>query len=166
MSYWSASNNRAWSDCTDMQVGLVLYWWKRLIIFGSHRIRVKQRVGNRMYQIVALFAIYIFLVCLAKFISVSLIINNHASYLTKGLSIFCSQKKNKCITKYCIWNLIILKGNISKVQIISIKVSKCFNHIFFIMKIVWHSEKNRYVAFIAFPAWLPGWFTWLYTFAC
>ena len=32
---------RAWSDCTDVQTGLALYWWQRLISFGVGRIRVK-----------------------------------------------------------------------------------------------------------------------------
>ena len=32
---------RAWSDCTNMQAGLVLFWWQRLITFGSIGIRVK-----------------------------------------------------------------------------------------------------------------------------
>ena len=31
---------RAWSDCMDVQAGLTLYWWRRLIIFGVGRIRV------------------------------------------------------------------------------------------------------------------------------
>ena len=31
----------AWSDCTYVQTGLNLYWWKRLITFDSSRIRVK-----------------------------------------------------------------------------------------------------------------------------
>ena len=25
---------RAWSDCTEVQAGLALYWWQRLITFG------------------------------------------------------------------------------------------------------------------------------------
>ena len=32
---------RAWSDCMDLQAGLVLVWWQRLITFGFSRIRVK-----------------------------------------------------------------------------------------------------------------------------
>ena len=32
---------RAWSDCMDVQDGLALYWWQRLITFSSGRIRVK-----------------------------------------------------------------------------------------------------------------------------
>ena len=31
---------RAWSDCTDVQACLDLYWWPRLITFSSSRIRV------------------------------------------------------------------------------------------------------------------------------
>ena len=31
---------RAWSDCTEVQAGLALYWWQRLITFGVGRIRV------------------------------------------------------------------------------------------------------------------------------
>ena len=31
---------RAWSDCTALQTGLALYWWQRLITFGSSRIWV------------------------------------------------------------------------------------------------------------------------------
>ena len=39
---WSANSNyRPWLDCTDGQVGLALYWSKRLIMFGSSRSRVK-----------------------------------------------------------------------------------------------------------------------------
>ena len=36
---------RAWSDCTDVQVGLALYWWQRLLIIGVGRIRVKISVN-------------------------------------------------------------------------------------------------------------------------
>ena len=36
---------RAWSDCTDVQAGLALYWWQRLITFDVGRIRVK-RLGT------------------------------------------------------------------------------------------------------------------------
>ena len=32
---------RAWSDCTDVQTGLALYWWQSLITFASRR---KKRV--------------------------------------------------------------------------------------------------------------------------
>ena len=32
---------RAWSDCTDVQAGLALYWSQRLFTFGVGRIRVK-----------------------------------------------------------------------------------------------------------------------------
>ena len=32
---------RAWSNCTDVQAGLALYWWQRLITFGSSKRRVK-----------------------------------------------------------------------------------------------------------------------------
>ena len=32
---------RAWSDCTDVQAGLALYWWQRLFTFSVGRIRVK-----------------------------------------------------------------------------------------------------------------------------
>ena len=31
---------RARSDCTDVQVGLALYWWQSLITFGVGKIRV------------------------------------------------------------------------------------------------------------------------------
>ena len=27
---------RAWSDCTEMQAGLALYWWQRLITVSSY----------------------------------------------------------------------------------------------------------------------------------
>ena len=37
---------RAWSDCTDVQSGLALYWWQRLITFGVSRIRVNFPVSN------------------------------------------------------------------------------------------------------------------------
>ena len=30
----------AWPDCTDVQAGLAIYWWQRLIIFVVVRIRV------------------------------------------------------------------------------------------------------------------------------
>ena len=33
---------RAWSDCTDVQAGLALHWWQRLITCHSSRIRVKK----------------------------------------------------------------------------------------------------------------------------
>ena len=32
---------RAWLDCTDVQVGLAIYWWQRLVTFAFSRIRVK-----------------------------------------------------------------------------------------------------------------------------
>ena len=35
-----SQQNRAWSDCTDVQAGLALFWWPRLITFGFSRIRV------------------------------------------------------------------------------------------------------------------------------
>ena len=31
---------RALSNCTDVQAGLALYWWQKLITFGVGRIRV------------------------------------------------------------------------------------------------------------------------------
>ena len=43
MGTWSWSANsieHAWSDCTDVQAGMALYWRQRLITFGSCRIRV------------------------------------------------------------------------------------------------------------------------------
>ena len=33
---------RAWSDCTDVQAGLALYCWQKLITLGSSRIRVNK----------------------------------------------------------------------------------------------------------------------------
>ena len=33
---------RTWSDSTDLQTGLALYWWQRLISFSSRRVRVKE----------------------------------------------------------------------------------------------------------------------------
>ena len=36
----SSQQYRAWSGCTDVLAGLVLYWWQRLITFGSRRKRV------------------------------------------------------------------------------------------------------------------------------
>ena len=33
---------RAWSDCTDVQPGLALYWWQRQITIGVDRIRVNK----------------------------------------------------------------------------------------------------------------------------
>ena len=32
---------RAWSDCMDVQAGLALYWWQKLITFSFCRRRVK-----------------------------------------------------------------------------------------------------------------------------
>ena len=34
---------RAWSDCTDVQAGLALHWWQRLLTFGVGRIRVNNK---------------------------------------------------------------------------------------------------------------------------
>ena len=31
---------RAWSDCTEEQASLALYWWQSLITFGVGRIKV------------------------------------------------------------------------------------------------------------------------------
>ena len=39
-----SQQNRAWSDCTDVQTGLALYRWQRLITFDSSRIRVNVTV--------------------------------------------------------------------------------------------------------------------------
>ena len=39
---------RAWSDCTDVQSCLALYWWQRLNTFGVGRIRVK---GEYVFQV-------------------------------------------------------------------------------------------------------------------
>ena len=36
----------SWSDCTDMQAGLALYWWQMLITFSSSRLRVKLLAKN------------------------------------------------------------------------------------------------------------------------
>ena len=44
---------RAWSDCKDVQAGLALYWWQRLITFGVGRIRVKNWL-DYMYNILVL----------------------------------------------------------------------------------------------------------------
>ena len=33
---------RVWSDCTELQAGLTLYWLQRLIIFSDSRIRVNK----------------------------------------------------------------------------------------------------------------------------
>ena len=38
---------RAWSVCMDVQAGLALYWWQRLITLSTSRIRVK---SNRRYK--------------------------------------------------------------------------------------------------------------------
>ena len=36
-----SQRNRAWSDCMiDVQTGLALHWWQRLITLGSSKIRV------------------------------------------------------------------------------------------------------------------------------
>ena len=35
---------RTWSDCTDVQAGLALYWWQRLLTFSVSRIRVNNRL--------------------------------------------------------------------------------------------------------------------------
>ena len=42
---------RGWLDCTDVQAGLTLYWWHRLITFGCSRIRV----NNSAYALFQLF---------------------------------------------------------------------------------------------------------------
>ena len=39
---------RAWSDSTDMQAGLTLYWWQRLITSGSSRVRVNNEIINKI----------------------------------------------------------------------------------------------------------------------
>ena len=36
----------SWSANTDVQAGLALYWWQRLITFGSGRIRVNNEEGK------------------------------------------------------------------------------------------------------------------------
>ena len=42
---------RAWSDQTDVQTGLALYWWQRLIwLLRSSRIRVKSTDINHITQ--------------------------------------------------------------------------------------------------------------------
>ena len=33
---------RAWSDCTDVEAGLALYWSLRLITFGSSTTKIKK----------------------------------------------------------------------------------------------------------------------------
>ena len=38
----SSLQYRAWSDCTNVQAGLALYMWQKLITFGVGRIRVKK----------------------------------------------------------------------------------------------------------------------------
>ena len=43
MRTWSQQYSyivKAWSDCKDVQAGLALYWWQRLISFGVGRVRV------------------------------------------------------------------------------------------------------------------------------
>ena len=35
---------RAWSDCMNVQAGLALYWWKRLITVSSSRIRANKNI--------------------------------------------------------------------------------------------------------------------------
>ena len=37
---------KAWSDCTDVQADLALYWWQRLITFGVGRIRVNTDIRS------------------------------------------------------------------------------------------------------------------------
>ena len=39
--YLASHKYGTWSDCTDVQAGLALYLWQRLITFVSSRIRVK-----------------------------------------------------------------------------------------------------------------------------
>jgi hypothetical protein len=38
---------RAWSDCTDVQAGLALYWWPRPNAFGSSTLRVKSKYVSK-----------------------------------------------------------------------------------------------------------------------
>ena len=51
---------RAWSDYTDVQAGLALYWWQRLFNFDVGRIRVnnKNETGARLKWYYALFSIH------------------------------------------------------------------------------------------------------------
>ena len=48
---------RAWLDCTDVQAGLALCWWQRLILFGSSRITVNKK-GLSRHIIIILFSYY------------------------------------------------------------------------------------------------------------
>ena len=32
---------RDWSDCTDVEAGLALYWWQKLMTMGSSRVSVQ-----------------------------------------------------------------------------------------------------------------------------
>ena len=43
---------RAWSDCTDVQTGLTLYWWQTIITFGSSRVKVKHDLLLQMVMTV------------------------------------------------------------------------------------------------------------------
>ena len=36
-----------WSDCTNVQADLALYWWQKLIIFGPGRIRVITLISHK-----------------------------------------------------------------------------------------------------------------------
>ena len=38
--YW------AWLDCTDVQAGLAVYWWRSVITFGSSRIAVNINISE------------------------------------------------------------------------------------------------------------------------
>ena len=40
--FYISQQYRAWSDCTEVQAGLALYWWQRLLTFCVGRIRVNK----------------------------------------------------------------------------------------------------------------------------
>ena len=42
---------RAWSDCMDVQAGLALCWWQRLITFDCSRIRVNIQESDEVYLV-------------------------------------------------------------------------------------------------------------------
>ena len=49
-----SQQNRVWSDSTDVQVGLALYWWQRLTTFGSSRINVKINMTRYLINVISL----------------------------------------------------------------------------------------------------------------
>ena len=67
MKLASQQYDRAWSDYMDVQAGLDLYWWQRLITFDSCRIRAKKVISK--FEEIKIFTFHIMLFHLANFVS-------------------------------------------------------------------------------------------------